>query len=89
MRILIMALSVVAGVILFMLFAKLLVTGLFFVAALAFFGFLIKKLRYYTTGRRPEWRGLDTYRSYQYPARQQHYGLTETGAFRYRTIVIQ
>lgn len=88
MRILIMALSVVAGVILFMLFAKLLVSGLFFVAALAFFGFLIKKLRYYTTGTHSPWRGPDTDPSYQYPAQQQ-YGFTETGAFRYRTIVIQ
>ncbi len=89
MRFLIMALSVVAGVVLFMLFAKLLVTGIFFVAALAFFGFLIKKLRYHMIGNRSHGQGLESRQSYQYPARQQHFGLTETGAFRHRTILIQ
>ncbi|MCB0638681.1 MAG: hypothetical protein KDC54_18750 [Lewinella sp.] len=92
MRVVMFALSLVAGVVLFFLFAKLLVSGLFFFAALAFFGLLLKGARRLiggpgTTDWSPD--DLPWKQTYRYPALAQQAGPREDGSFRYRTITIQ
>ncbi len=94
MRVVVFALSVVAGVVLFFLFAKLLVAGLFFALGLALFGFFIKKLRRLRYGYRSQhsdWPDHWTrYRAgYRYPALQRFEEWQDDGRQRYRTITIQ
>lgn len=92
MRVVMFALSLVAGVVLFFLFAKLLIAGLFFFGALAFFALLLKGTRRMLLGEGPgqwsegPWQNWETYR---YPALAATAGPQEDGSFRYRTITIQ
>lgn len=91
MRVVIFALSLVAGVVLFFLFAKLLVAGFFFLITLAVFGFLIRqlrRLRYGGSYRRPRAMPYWMERGYRYPAFQRLDDWQNEGSLRYRTITI-
>ncbi|MEL7247004.1 MAG: hypothetical protein AAFZ63_06155 [Bacteroidota bacterium] len=88
MRVVFGALSFAAGVVLFFLFAKLLVAGLFFALGLAVFAFFMRKLKRVRYGRWHQHRfGTEhAHTGYSYPAVQAFPELTEDGLYKYRTI---
>lgn len=92
MRVVFGALSFAAGVVLFFLFAKLLVAGLFFALGLAVFAFFIKKLkqaRYgYGSWQQARFDVEHAYATHRYPAVQAFPEWTEDGTYKHRTITV-
>lgn len=90
MRVVFGALSFAAGVVLFFLFAKLLVAGLFFALGLAVFAFFVRKLKQvrYGYNYRNRFGGEAAYATYHYPAVQSFPGWTEDGKYKYQTIQV-
>lgn len=92
MRILFGALSFAAGVVLFFLFAKLLIAGLLFALGLAAFAFFVHKLRLarYGYGKSDHFGGFSDHRqAYRYPAVHTQSGWQDNGSFRFQTITVQ
>lgn len=90
MRVVFGALSFAAGVVLFFLFAKLLVAGLFFALGLAVFGFFVRKLKQarYGYSYRNSFGREAAYPTYHYPAVQTFSEWTEDGRYKYRTVQV-
>ncbi len=92
MRVVFSALSFAAGVVLFFLFAKLLVAGLFFALGLAVFAFFVKKLkqaRYgYGKWHQSRFGAEHAYATYRYPAVQSFGEWSEDGTYKHRTITV-
>ena len=90
MRVVFGALSFAAGVVLFFLFAKLLVAGLFFALGLAVFAFFVRKLKMARFGgwRQHRFGPEYSHHGYSYPGVQSFSEMTEDGVYKYRTIQV-